>query len=111
MFPKEKWLVELCQLEQARGRRVLVYCRQTATRDITPRLVDLLSRAKLRADTLKSNVSASKREEWLAKRVQQGALDILITNPKLVETGLDLLAFHTVVWFETDYSLVRRTTA
>lgn len=105
MFPKEKWLVELCQAERARGRRVLVYCRQTATRDITPRLLALLTQAKLRADVLKASVGASQREDWLHKRVKQGMLDVLITNPKLVETGLDLVDFHTVVWFETDYSL------
>ena len=105
MFPKEKWLVALCQRERQRGRKVLVYCRQTATRDITPRLVSLLASAHLRADTLKANVEASKREAWLHKRMGQGMLDVLITNPKLVETGLDLVAFQTVVWFETDYSL------
>jgi hypothetical protein len=109
LFPKEKWLIELCQAERTRGRRVLVYCRQTATRDITPRLVALLTKAKLRPDVLKANVSSGKREEWLRKRVGRGALDVLIVNPKLVETGLDLVDFHTVVWFETDYSLVRRT--
>jgi len=105
MFPKEKWLVDLCQQERKRGRKVLVYCRQTATRDITPRLVSLLDAARLRADTLKANIEASKREAWLHKRMSQGMLDVLITNPKLVETGLDLVAFQTVVWFETDYSL------
>ena len=105
MFPKEKWLVELCQAEHARGRRVLVYCRQTATRDITPRLSALLTAANLRPEVLKANVDSGKREEWLRKRVGRGALDVLIVNPKLVETGLDLVDFHTVVWFETDYSL------
>ena len=32
-------------------------------------------------------------------------LDVLITNPRLVETGLDLVAFSTVVFAELDYSL------
>jgi len=105
MFPKEKWLIELCQQERKRGRKVLVYCRQTATRDITPRLVSLLEAAHLRVDTLKANVEASKREAWLHKRINQGMLNVLITNPQLVEVGLDLVDFQTVVWFETNYSL------
>ncbi len=32
-------------------------------------------------------------------------IDVLVCNPKLVETGLDLVAYATVIFFETEYSL------
>jgi hypothetical protein len=32
-------------------------------------------------------------------------VNVLICNPRLVQTGLDLLAFPTIIFFETDYSL------
>ena len=111
VFPKERWLIDLCKREQLRGRRVLVFCRQTATRDITERLAALLRRGGVRADILKANVGTQVREDWLRRRVGKGMLDVLITNPRLIETGLDLIAFQTTVWYECEYSLVRRTTA
>jgi len=105
LFPKEEWLVNLAKAEQARGRRVLVFCRQTATRDITARLARILGQAGLRTDVLKASVGTQVREEWLRRRVGKGMLDVLITNPRLVETGLDLVDFQTTIWFETEYSL------
>ena len=32
-------------------------------------------------------------------------MDALICNPRLVQTGLDLVDFPTICWFETDYSV------
>lgn len=105
LFPKEVWLIELAKAERDRGRRVLVFCRQTATRDITGRLARILWHAGLRADVLKASVGTQVREEWLRRRVGKEMIDVLITNPRLVETGLDLIDFQTTVWFETEYSL------
>jgi len=105
LFPKEEWLVNLARTEQARGRRVLVFCRQTGTRDITARLANILGQAGLRTDVLKASVGTQVREEWLRRHVGKGMLDVLITNPKIVETGLDLIDFQTTVWFEIDYSV------
>ena len=36
--------------------------------------------------------------------MKQG-LDVLICHPRLVQTGLDLIDFPTLCWFETDYSV------
>jgi len=105
LFPKEEWLANLAKAEQSKGRRVLVFCRQTATRDITPRLIHILGRAGLRAEVLKSSVGTQVREEWLRRRVGKAMIDVLITNPKIVETGLDLIDFQTTVWYEIDYSV------
>ena len=35
----------------------------------------------------------------------QEGVDALICNPRLVQTGLDLVDFPTICWFETDYSV------
>lgn len=105
LFPKEEWLIKLAKAERDRGRRVLVFCRQTANRDITARLARILRRAGLRADVLKASVGTQVREEWLRRRVGKEMIDVLITNPRLVETGLDLIDFQTTVWYEIEYSL------
>ena len=103
LLPKEAWLASFCRAEAAQGRKVLVYVRQTATRDIQPRLVETLAGAGLRAISLPDSVQATRREAWIAQRA--GDIDVLLTNPKKVETGLDLIAFATVVFAEAEYSL------
>ena len=40
----------------------------------------------------------------MADRVKQG-IDVMICHPRLVQTGLDLIDFPTLCWFETDYSV------
>ena len=102
-LPKEQWLADYVMAEKAQGRKVLVYCRQTGTRDIQPRIVEALKAAGLRAAALPSSIAPENREKWIGKNA--GELDALITNPRLVETGLDLVMFHTIVFYEVEYSL------
>ena len=108
-MPKESWLVDFCRAERQQGRKVLIYLRQTGTRDIQDRILKVLREGGVRAEVLTSGVNPRKREEWIAKRVV--GLDALVVNPRLVETGLDLVAFSSVVFAEIEYSLVRRMTA
>ena len=103
LLPKERWLAGFVAAEVAAGRKVLVYARQTGKRDIQPRLQTVLKKAGLRAEVLHSNVSPRKRERWIEQHAHE--MDVLIVNPKLVETGLDLVQFATVVFFEIEYSL------
>jgi len=59
----------------------------------------------LRVAVLKAGtVSADRREEWVAARVREGT-DVLICHPRLVQTGLDLVDWPSVVWFEPEYSV------
>ncbi len=102
-MPKESWLVDFCRSERQQGRKVLIYLRQTGTRDIQDRILKVLRDGGVRAEVLTSGVNPRKREEWIAKRVV--GLDALVVNPKLVETGLDLIAFSSVVFAEIEYSL------
>jgi len=108
-MPKESWLVDFCRAERQQGRKVLIYLRQTGTRDIQDRILKVLRDGGVRAEVLTSGVNPRKREEWIAKRVI--GLDALVVNPRLVETGLDLVAFSSVVFAEIEYSLVRRMMA
>jgi hypothetical protein len=49
-------------------------------------------------------VDTSKREAWYARQVKEG-VQVVICHPKLVETGLDLLDFPTIIFYESGYSL------
>jgi hypothetical protein len=49
-------------------------------------------------------VEAVKREDWLFDQVDKG-VDVLITNPELVKTGLDMLEFPTIVYMQSGYNV------
>src|SRR5581483_12035204 len=103
--PKEQALVELVRRERARGRRVLVYLTHTETRDLSPRLRSVLEHARFGVAVLKaSTVAADRREEWVAARVREGA-DVLLCHPRLVQTGLDLIDWPSIIWYQTEYSV------
>ena len=105
LYPKEQALIDLVAAERMEGRRVLVYVTHTGTRDITGRMDEILTRHGFRVAVMKADaVSPDKREAWVADRVKQG-IDVMICHPRLVQTGLDLIDFQTLCWYETDYSV------
>ena len=105
LYPKEKALVDLVAKERIEGRRVLVYVTHTGTRDITGRMNDILTRHGFRVAVMKADaVAPDRREAWVADKVKEG-IDVLICHPRLVQTGLDLIDFQTLCWYETDYSV------
>ena len=105
LYPKEQALVDLVAAERLQGRRVLVYATHTGTRDITERMDEFLSRHGFTVAVMKADaVAPERREAWVAQRVEEG-VDVLVCHPRLVQTGLDLVDFPTICWYETDYSV------
>ncbi len=102
--PKEQKLIDLCKAEIAAGRRVLAYSVYTGTRDTMSRLQSILNQAGMKTAVLRSSVKTDEREDWILDKVDQG-IDILITNPELVKTGLDLLEFPTIVFMQSGYNV------
>lgn len=102
--PKEAELIALCRREKARGRKVLVYATYTGTRDTTTRMKKLLDEQGFKVAVLRASVDASKREDWLFEQVERG-VDVIITNPELVKTGLDMLEFPTIAFMQTGYNV------
>ena len=105
LYPKEQALVDLVAAERLQGRRVLVYATHTGTRDITERMEEFLSRHGFTVAVMKADaVPPERREAWVAQRVEEG-VDVVVCHPRLVQTGLDLVDFPTICWYETDYSV------
>ena len=105
LYPKEQALLDLVAAERLQGRRVLVYATHTGTRDITERMDGFLTRHGFKVAVMKADaVAPERREAWVAKRVEEG-VDVLVCHPRLVQTGLDLMEFPTICWYETDYSV------
>ena len=61
---------------------------------------DFLTRHGFRVAVMKADaVAPNRREAWVADKVKEG-IDVLICHPRLVQTGLDLIDFPTIVWDE-----------
>jgi len=120
-LPKENRLAEIVRENMAQGRKTLVFVEQSGTRDIRSRLESALDNLvteeahiangrlvkvneKPRVSILSANdMSPAKREAWI--KLNAPLMDVLIVNPKLIETGLDLVMFSSIVFYETTVSL------
>ena len=88
---------------------MLVYATHTGTRDITERMEQFLSQHGFRVAVMKADaVAPERREAWVADMVKQG-IDVMICHPRLVQTGLDLIDFPTLIWYETEFSVFQST--
>ena len=103
ILPKEEKALEIVREKIAAGERVLIYTSWTRT-DSQQKLMGLLTREGIRTEILTPKIPPEKREAWVEKRVKSG-LQVLITNPRCVETGLDLNAFTTLIFYSMGYNL------
>lgn len=107
--PKEQALIDLVRSEKSKGRKVWVYVQYTDTHDVQGRLERLLRDAGFKVGVLRSSVPLSQREDWIGKHAWQ--LDVVVSHPRLVETGLDLFDkggrhnLTTICFYETGYNL------
>jgi hypothetical protein len=89
LYPKEQWLVDLIRDELAQDRNVGVFLRQTGTKDIQPRIERIIREfvPGARPFVLKGSVAPERRESLVQQQLEAG-INILICNPRLVQTGL-----------------------
>src|SRR5262249_8473744 len=99
----------LVKAERDQRRQVWVYTTMTGEKDVADRLAQMFRKAKLRVEVLRSTVELKRREDWIAKHGPK--CDVIVSHPKLVETGLDLFDkkgghnFSTLVFYQTGYNL------
>jgi hypothetical protein len=104
LYSKERKLIEEIKKELGEGRRCQVFAVYTQKHDVTARLQKILTNEGIRTAVLRASVDTSKREAWYARQIKEG-VQVVISHPKLVETGLDLLDFPTILFYESGYSL------
>ncbi|WP_163338783.1 DEAD/DEAH box helicase [Desulfopila sp. IMCC35008] len=106
LLPKEEHLIKILQAEKQEGRKTAVFLEHTGTRDLLPTLTEKLTKHGISPLVLRSQaVKPEHREEWLKVQTATGLYDCLLANPNLVKTGLDLLEFPTIVFFQCGYSV------
>lgn len=101
---KENAVLELVKEKIANGEKVLIYYEWTNKTDVAKKLVDMFKENDIKAVNLTSSISAIEREAWIDTQLDKG-IDVLLCNPKLVETGLDLLAFTSIIFYQIGYNI------
>jgi hypothetical protein len=97
---KERKLIELIRDAHAQGKKSLVFHDFVNSGLREDLMVQIEKHTGLRVEELKSSISADKREAYLKAM----DCDVLITNPELVKTGLDLLEYPTIIFYQQAYS-------
>lgn len=103
ILPKEQRLLDIVEEKHNNNEKVLVYYTWTNMIDLDNRLKQVLENRGYRVGILKASVSAQNREQWIKDHIDN--IDVLLCNPSLVETGLDLLDFTAIVFYEIGYNL------
>ncbi|GLT20185.1 DEAD/DEAH box helicase [Vibrio zhanjiangensis] len=102
--PKEERLLDMVLDNKRKGRRTLVYTTYTGKRDTASRLRALMLEQNIRCSVLRATVKTEDREDWILEQVDRG-IDVIITNPELVKTGLDLLEFPSIIFMQTGFNV------
>ncbi|MCL9823360.1 DEAD/DEAH box helicase family protein [Helicobacter colisuis] len=99
---KDLALIRELREELAQGRKCIVFATFTNL-GVSEKLENLLSAefSDFVVRALSVSVSADKREKW----IKDNPADILICNPDLVKTGLDLLDYPTIMFYQTGYNV------
>jgi hypothetical protein len=69
-----------------------------------PHVAEQLGERRIRAELLTAETSPEQREAWYERKLEQG-MQVCLSHPRLVATGLDLLAFPSVFFVQTGYSI------
>ena len=97
-------LPELVKKSLCEDRKVFTCAVYTGRRDVTQRSQHLLMDEGIDAEVLQYSVKPEKREEWIRDKVESG-VDVVIADPRLVQTGLDLYDCPTLLFYQTGYSI------
>ena len=101
---KERVLIDVVAQNLAEGRGCVIYCFYTDTYAVHKRLKNILRNHGIEAEVLESNTSVEERFAWLQKAEERG-VKVIITNLRLVEVGLDLLAWPTLIFYQMSYDI------
>ena len=103
LMPKDKAALGIVNRKIEAGERILVFVNWTGL-DSQQKMLKLITDQGHRAEILHAKVKPEKREKWVQDRVDNG-IQVLICNPSLIETGLDLNAFTTLLFYDVGYKL------
>lgn len=112
ILPHHTWLARYCAAQIQQGRRVLLFAEHTGNDDIAVDVAEKVTALAMERHhtTLKvailraTTVAPGERNAWFTEQVNNG-VNVVVCNPRLVKTGLNLIAWPSIVVVEPLYSL------
>lgn len=105
-YPKEAALLRFIHEELDNKRQVWVYSGRDAAQE---RIMKDLEGAGIPSTRLTTKVKPQEREAWIREHGPKNK--VIVSNPALVETGLELFGpqfnFATMAWYSADFMLTR----
>jgi hypothetical protein len=108
-LPKEDKMLEIVKREIAEGRKVCIYtdftgedtCKYVSGLNPAKRIISKLQKEGIRVYWLKQSVKAFDRKEHIDKITDD--YDVIVSNPVLVQVGVNLQAFPTYINYIPSY--------
>jgi len=99
---KERELIGIVKENLAENRGCMIYCNYTNFYGVHRRVKKVLEDYGIDVKVLEANVSPDKRVDWLEQNQNK---KVIVCNMKLVETGLDLLYWPTIIFYQLNYDI------
>lgn len=104
LLNKEQKLIDTIKKELQLGRRTLVTSIYSGEKGVSKRLVDIIRSQGIDVIELTSSIPLEKREAWIQKQYDNG-ISVIITNPRCVETGLDIYGYPNIYIYESGWDI------
>lgn len=106
---KEKEVIKDIKKELLENRHCIIFTHFTGEYKTNERWKELLISEGITCEIMNERVGTAERVDWLEKQSQAGT-EVLITNQRLVEVGLDLMDFPTIMFVQMndDINVVRQ---
>lgn len=99
---KDARLLETVKSELKQGRRCAIYVSYVGKHNVRPKIMKMLADAKIRVMSMPDSLDPIDREDWVIANVDK--MDVLVVQPKRVMTGLDLVQFPSLIWYQLGFS-------
>lgn len=106
---KERAILKDVEKQLMKKRRCIIFTNFTGAYQTNERLKMLLEDKGINCEIMNDNVKVNDRFDWLNKQAEKGT-EVLIMNMRLVEVGLDLMEFPTLMFYQLndDINVVRQ---
>lgn len=97
---KEQKLIDIAKERKTNGEKMLIYVEYTNKLEIAQRLVKLLRDNGISAIHMDNSIKQGERQNWLIRQAQENNIDAVVVNPSLIDVGLNLLDYTTIIFYE-----------
>ncbi|MFF0828855.1 helicase-related protein [Brevibacillus sp. NPDC003359] len=101
---KLRRLIDIVKKELAEDRGIVIYTKYSDAYEMNEYLQNQLAEEGISSEILSSSTGTLQRFEWLERQAKLGT-KVIICNSSIVQVGLDLLMWPTIIYYQLDYDI------